>query len=75
MPNTGPAFERYSASVVHRRACQDTRDDLGGYVDPDHPDHANNSSSERRAAIFDADKALDQASIEMDIARTAYLST
>ena len=72
MQNSGPAYDRYSASVVARRKCQDTRDALGGYVDISHPDHPANSSRERRAAIFQADAALGKATREMDAAFAAH---
>jgi hypothetical protein len=68
----GPTYARYSASIEARRTCQNTRDALGGYVAIDHPDHADNSSSQRRQAIHDADSALQLATTEMDAAFAAH---
>ena len=70
MFNSGSAYERYTASVQNRRACQDVRDALG-YVDADHPDHPNNADPVRRRAIQDADAALTVATTEMQDAFAA----
>jgi hypothetical protein len=75
MPDQTPEFPRYAASVVARRDCQTTRDDLGGYVDIDHADHPSNSSPKRRAAIRHADAALQRAVLEMESARSAHMGT
>ncbi len=72
--NAGPKYLRYAAAVVNCRQCQATRDALGGYVAEDHPEHANNSSPERRAAIRQADLALARATTEIDAARAAHLA-
>jgi hypothetical protein len=72
MPDTNSAYDRYRASVAVRRDCQDARDALGGYVDSDHPDHANNSTPARRQAICDADAALHLATTQLDAAFAAY---
>jgi hypothetical protein len=69
----GPEFQRYSAAIAVRSACQDARDALGGYVAADHPDHPNNSAPERRNAILRADAALQRATAEVDTARAAHV--
>ncbi len=67
-----PDVSRYQAAVAARRSAQDTRDALGGYVDRDHPDHADNSSPQRRKAIIAADAALQLAVEEMNEAFAAH---
>ena len=75
MLTSGPAYDRYSAAVQNRRACQDTRDALGGYVETDHPDHPNNSTPERRRAIRNADAALKAATEAMQAAFAGLAAT
>lgn len=72
MPTSGSSYERYAASVAARRDCQDARDALGGYVEPNHPDHANNSSPQRRQAMLAADEALKAATTAMNVALAAH---
>ena len=75
MLNSGPAYDRYSAAVQVRRACQDTRDAFGGYVNDDRPATRNNSTPERRRAIRNADAALKAATEAMQEAFAALPAT